>query len=829
MQTEIKLSAKLSGLKNGEKGIITKIIGHGAFHKRITEMGFVKGKTVHVIKNAPLQDPIEYEILDSRVSLRRSEANLIEIVSLDEYDTSIETFYGGTTEDNLIVRKIEEQSKTINIALVGNPNCGKTTLFNYATGKHERVGNYGGVTVDTKEAHLKMDGYKLNVTDLPGTYSISEFSPEELFVRKHISDSLPDIVVNVIDASNLERNLYLTSQLIDMNIKVVIALNMYDELEKKGDKFDYEHLGKIIGIPIIPTIGSKGKGIKELFSKVIDVHENRDSDARHIHINYGNDLEEAIKRLRDEIKKNAALCVKYYPRYSAIKLLENDKDFAQQLGQFANTGDILLQAEREIETMEKDYKETSETIIADAKYGFIHGALKETYKRKPASSRKISRSVDEILTHKVLGFPVFIFFLWAMFQLTFSLGSYPMEWIDSGVSGLGSFVSNIMPEGSLRDLLVDGIIGGVGGVIVFLPNILILFFCISLMEDTGYMARAAFIMDKLMHKMGLHGKSFIPLIMGFGCNVPAVMATRTLENRKDRILTMLIIPFMSCSARLPVFVLFISAFFPVNQGLVLLSVYLIGIMLAVLVALFFKKIFFAKEDVPFVMELPPYRIPTLRNTLVHMWGKSVQYLTKMGTIILTASILIWALGYFPRNVEYSQDYNSVVERISKDNSLSDSVKEEQISQIEIDKESERMEKSYIGQMGHFIVPVIEPLGWDWKIGVSILTGLAAKEIVIGSMGVLYQSDMEADETSVNLKTRLQQQVFTSGPQIGKRVFSPVVAYSLMLFILIYFPCVAVIAAIKKEANWKWASFTMIYTTVIAWFVAFAAYQIGSLL
>ncbi len=828
MTTQTLTAIHLSDLQNDETGIITKISGHGAFRKRITEMGFVKGKSVKVIKNAPLQDPIEYELMDFRVSLRRNEALLIEVVPVEDYDQLARLSYKGIVDEGIIENTIREQIKTINVALVGNPNSGKTTLFNYATGKHERVGNYGGVTVDTKEAYVNQNGYMINVTDLPGTYSISEYSPEELFVRRHLTEKMPDVVVNIIDSSNLERNLFLTSQLMDMNIKVVIALNMYDELENKGDKFDHETLAKIIGIPIVTTVASKGKGVKDLFSKIIDVYENTDPIARHVHINYGTNIEEAINVLKSEINKNEHVCDLYFPRYTAIKLIENDKTFTDQISKIPGTANLLSLAQKEIAELEREYKEKSDTIIADAKYGFINGVLQETFRQEKFNKRQTSHSIDFMLTHKYLGFPFFIFFLWIMFQLTFSLGSYPMNWIDSEVSALGNLLGNVMPAGSLHDLIVDGIIGGVGGVIVFLPNILILFFCISLMEDTGYMARAAFIMDKLMHKIGLHGKSFIPLIMGFGCNVPAVMATRTLENRKDRILTMLILPFMSCSARLPVYVLLISAFFPKNQGLVLLSIYVIGIVLAILVALVFKRIFFAKQDVPFVMELPPYRIPTLRNTTIHMWNKSVQYLTKMGTVILAASIIIWALGYFPRDIKYSKDFNSMSNQISSNSYLSDKEKEKQLAQVELDKESERMENSYIGQLGHSIVPVIQPLGWDWKIGVSIITGLAAKEIVIGSMSVLYQSEISSDENSVNLKNRLQEQVFTSGPRIGEKVFSPLVAYSLMLFILIYFPCVAVIAAIKKEANWKWASFTMVYTTVLAWFIAFSVYHIGNI-
>lgn len=827
MLTEVT-TTYLSDLSDSEIGIITKVLGHGAFRKRITEMGFVKGKSVKVIKNAPLQDPIEYEILDSHVSLRRSEARLIEVVSTDDSSSLQKYIFNGTITDDTIRKIVTEKSRTINVALVGNPNSGKTTLFNFATGKHERVGNYGGVTVDTKEAHLNQDGYTINVTDLPGTYSISEFSPEELFVRNHITDKMPDVVVNVIDSSNLERNLFLTSQLMDMRIKVVIALNMYDELEDKGDKFNHAELAKIIGIPIVTTVASKGSGIKELFSKIIDVYEDRDPVARHAHINYGVNIEDAIARLKTEIKKNKPIYDQFYSRYAAIKLIENDKSFSAQIAEFPNSHELLSLAQKEISILEEEYKEKSETVVADAKYGFISGVLRETYHQEPVNRRLRSHAIDMILTHKLWGFPVFIFFLWMMFQLTFSLGSYPMAWINSGVIELSNFFENILPAGSFRDLLIDGIFGGVGGVIVFLPNILILFFCISLMEDTGYMARAAFIMDKLMHKIGLHGKSFIPLIMGFGCNVPAIMATRTLENRKDRILTMLILPFMSCSARLPVYVLLISAFFPNNQGLVLLSIYIIGITVAILVALLFKKIFFAKEDVPFVMELPPYRIPTLRNTTIHMWNKSLQYLTKMGTVILTASILIWALGHFPRDTKYSKDYDAISTNISSNVSLSNIEKKNRLAEIAISKESERMQKSYIGQLGHLIVPVIQPLGWDWKIGVSIITGLAAKEIVVGSMGVLYQSDLNGDHNSVNLKDKLQQQVFTSGPRIGEKVYSPLVAYSLMLFVLIYFPCVAAIAAIRKESNWKWATFTMFYTTGLAWLLAFSVYQIGNL-
>ena len=818
----------LSDISTGNEAIITKVLGHGAFRKRITEMGFVKGEKVRVIKNAPLQDPVEYEIMGYNVSLRRSEARLVEVVSLEEAAGLSAIKFEGTIDEETLKVSALARGKTINVALVGNPNSGKTTLFNYASGSHERVGNYSGVTVDAKEAVMKKGEYTFKIYDLPGTYSITEYSPEELYVRTHITENTPDIVVNVVDASNLKRNLFLTTQLIDMNIKVVIALNMYDELEKKNVKFDYDSLGKMIGIPIIPTVASKGKGIDELFTKLIDVYEDRDETVRHIHINYGSLIEEAIKEIQDEIWKNPEITDKLSSRYVAVKLLETDKTTLAQLANLSNYDVIKSKAEKAILKLEKEYGEKSETIITDAKYGFIDGALKETLTEPKKEKHVVKRQLDDVLTHKFWGFPIFLFLMWLMFQATFTLGSYPMEWIDAGVKLLHDWLQTSMSEGPLRDLLVDGIIGGVGGVIIFLPNIMILFFFISLMEDTGYMARASFIMDKLMHKIGLHGKSFIPLVMGFGCNVPAIMATRTLENKKDRILTMIITPFMSCSARLPVYVLLISAIFPSNQGLMLFAIYVIGIALAVVTALVMKRIAFAKKEVPFVMELPPYRIPTLKNTSLHMWHKGQQYLKKMGNVILVASILIWALGYFPRNVEYSTDYDTQIAAVQTNPQLSETEKEQQVSHLSIEQESERQEKSYIGQLGHAIEPVISPLGYDWKMGVSIITGLAAKEIVVSTMGILYQADMEADENSGTLKDNLQKQTHLTGKLKGQKVFTPLVTFGFMLFILIYFPCVAVIAAIKKEANWGWAIFTMVYTTVIAWVIAFATYQLGSL-
>jgi len=818
----------LSEIESGSEAYIAKVLGHGAFRKRITEMGFVKGKKVKVIKNAPLLDPVEYEILGYNVSLRRSEAKLIEVVSASEYIQQNESIFNGVIDEEKLKRSALAKGKTINVALVGNPNCGKTTLFNFASGSHERVGNYSGVTVGAKEAKIKKGDYIFRLVDLPGTYSITEYSPEELFVRKHITEQLPDIVINVVDASNLERNLFLTTQLIDMNIKVVIALNMFDELEKKQVKFDYKALGKMLGIPIIPTIAPKGKGVDQLFAKLIDVYEDRDPIVRHIHINYGETIENHIHAIQAEIWKNPKIRDKFSSRFVSIKLLETDKTMLHDLKQFENFKQVKLVAEQEVAKLEKTFKEKSETILTDAKYGFIDGALKQTYTQQNPDKRKVKHEWDDILTHRYLGFPIFIFFMWAMFQATFTLGSFPMEWIDAGVGLFSNWVKAAMPDGALRDLLVNGIIGGVGGVIVFLPNILILFFFISLMEDTGYMARASFIMDKLMHKIGLHGKSFIPLVMGFGCNVPAIMATRTLENKKDRILTMMITPFMSCSARLPVYVLIISAVFPEKQGLVLFGIYFTGILLAIITALILKKVAFAKKEVPFVMELPPYRRPTFKNSTKHMWFKGREYLNKMGSVILIASILIWALGYFPTSISFSKDYKSEMAKVMQNEQLSLEQKNQITQALELDLLAEKQEKSYIGQLGHAIEPVIEPLGFDWKMGVSILTGLAAKEVVVSTMGVLYHSQGNTANDTETLKNRIKEQKHSSGALKGRDVFSPLASISFMLFVLIYFPCVAVIAAIRKEANWRWAVFTMVYTTGLAWLLAFAVYQIGSL-
>ncbi|HBX87731.1 MAG TPA: ferrous iron transport protein B [Marinilabiliaceae bacterium] len=827
----------LAELTNGQEAVITKVKGHGAFRRRILEMGFVRGKKVTVIKNAPLNDPIEYRILNYMVSLRRAEASLVEVVHFGDASVAVEPLYYGTDATTELTEKTPElKDKTINIALVGNPNCGKTTIFNYASGSYEHVGNYSGVTVDIKSSSFSYKGYKFNISDLPGTYSLSAYSPEEIYVREHIRLEMPDVVINVVDASNLERNLYLTTQLIHLDVKVVIALNMYDDFQKHGDTLDYRHLGRLLGMPIVPTVGSRGKGLVKLFDKVISVYEDRSPDSRPVRVNLGKTLEAGIQKIEELILEHEELCVEIPPRYLAIKLLEQDKEYSKLIKK-RTYENILEQADLQRHKIEHENREDIETSFTDARYGFIAGALKETYKENPIKRRKTTDAIDNILTHRLFGFPIFFFFMWLMFQATFTLGQYPMDWIESGVGMLSSWLSGVMSKGSFKDLVIDGIIGGVGGVIVFLPNILILFFFISFMEDTGYMARAAFIMDKVMHKIGLHGKSFIPLIMGFGCNVPAIMATRTIEDRNNRLLTILINPFMSCSARLPVYILFIAAFFPEHPGTLLFILYGTGILLAVLVAKLFKRFIFTGKDHPFVMELPTYRLPTLKAVIRNMWHKGQQYLRKMGGIILIASIIVWFLGYFPRESSSSEALKAQIETVTSgyksDLALLDegqtellaAQRDSELRKLGEQLHREQQEESYIGRLGHAIEPLIRPLGFDWKMGVSLLSGIAAKEIVVSTMAVLYQSAYQDENDTTALAQNLKNDKYAN----GEPVFTPLVALSFLLFILIYFPCIAVIAAIKKESGaWKWAIFTIVYTTGLAWLVSFAVYQIGSI-
>lgn len=811
---------RLSELKTGEKGVIIKVLGHGGFRKRIVEMGFIKGKTVEVLLNAPLKDPIKYQIMGYEISLRRQEAEMIEIISEEEARQLHHPFHGSITEETSfseeeMVVLAKGKRRVINVALVGNPNCGKTSLFNIASGAHEHVGNYSGVTVDAKEGFFDFQGYHFRIVDLPGTYSLSAYSPEEIYVRKHIIEETPDVIINVVDASNLERNLYLTTQLIDMNVRMVVALNMYDELQASGNQLDHEKLSQLMGVPMVPTIGRNGTGIDELFHHIIDIYEGSDfitkriqkqvrtevmedleswhkdyipnhpegehSFFRHIHINHGPIIERAIDEIKKALAYNEEIRHKYSTRYLAIKLLEKDREVEKVVRTFPNGADILNVRDKVGHDIQKSLNEDSEQALTDAKYGFITGALKETLTDNHLEKEQTTRVIDSIVTHRIWGYPIFFLFMYIMFECTFVLGEYPMMGIEWLVDQVSNIMHNLLPEGPLKDMVIDGIIGGVGGVIVFLPNILILYFFISIMEDSGYMARAAFIMDKIMHRMGLHGKSFIPLIMGFGCNVPAILAGRTIEDRKCRLITMLVNPLMSCSARLPIYLVLVAAFFPHWGSLVLLGIYATGIMLAVIMARLFSKFLVKGDDTPFVMELPPYRIPTRKAILRHTWEKGAQYLKKMGGIIMVASIIIWFLGYYPNHDAYPTT-------------------------------ASQQEHSYIGQIGKAIEPIIEPLGFDWKLGIGLISGAGAKELVVSTLGVLYTN--ESDIENVNLSERIP--------------ITPVVALGYMLFVLIYFPCVATLAAIKQESgSWKWALFAACYTTVLAWIVAFLVNQIGS--
>jgi ferrous iron transport protein B len=798
---------RLSEVEENKRVVITKVLGHGSFRRRISEMGFVTGKEVTVLKNAPLRDPVEYQLLGYNVSLRRAEADLIEVITIEEALNFVAPNFDGVIDMDVLKISAREKGKIIHVALAGNPNCGKTTLFNRVTNSKEHVGNYSGVTVEAKIASFKRKGYTFKLVDLPGTYSLTTFSPEERFTRNYIIEQTPDIILNVIDSANLERNMFLTTQLIDMDMKVVIALNMYDDLKTGGAKLDSDKLGKLLGIPIVPTTASKGEGLDNLFDEIIEVYEDRNPVVRHIHINYGEELEKSIKAIRKEIKRDKPLIVVLSSRYLTIRLLESDPEALDTLRSSSNFSGISEITRIETARLKSRLNEESSHLITDAKFGFIAGALQETFLPGIQWRYAITGKIDQLITHRILGFPIFLFFMFATFFATFRLGAFPMKWIGDGVAFISELIKISMPAGMLKDLLTDGIINGLGSIIVFLPNILILFFFTSLMEDTGYMARAAFIMDKLMHKIGLHGRSFIPMVMGFGCNVPAIMATRTIRNRGDRLLTMLIIPFMSCSARLPVYIVLISAFFKDYPAIVLTGLYLLGILMAILMAKLLNRTIFRRKETPFVMELPPYRMPVLRNTTLHMWDKASQYVRKIGGTILVAVVIIWTLEYFPRSAVRQEGLTGITNATTEWHAQS------------------QIENSYLGSIGHFIEPVIRPLGFDWRMGICLVAGIPAKEIVVSTMGILYETGKEDKEIRALLPEVLKAEVYFSGPKKGEKVFNQAVALSFLVFVLLYFPCIAVIATIKRESgSWKWALFTVFYTTVFSWVMAFITYH-----
>ncbi len=779
---------------------MVKILGHGAFRKRVMEMGFVKGHHVKVLLHAPMKDPIKYTIMGYDVSLRRSEADLIEVepvgntaeISSGHHDPSVNTHLQGAAS-----------SRIINIALIGNPNCGKTSLFNIASGAKEHVGNYSGVTVDAKTGYFNYKGYHINIVDLPGTYSLTSYSPEELYVRRFLKDQTPDVIVNVVDSSNLERNLYLTTELIDMNRSMVIALNMYDELRSQGAHLDYDMLGRMIGVPMVPVVSKSGEGIDSLFDSIIEVYEDNHTSVRHVHVNLSVDIEKMIRALVDVIKQDGNIGAHFSPRYLAIKLLEGDKEIEEMFNKDRGA-EILLLRNSLLTDYHIDHDEDISATIAAEKYGFIAGALAETYIPGDQKEYSLTRMIDTFVTNKLFGFPLFFLIMFFIFWATFSLGQYPMNWIDDGVAWLGGLVNRSLPDGVVKDMIADGIIGGVGGVIVFLPNIMILYFCISFMEDSGYMARAAFIMDKVMHRIGLHGKSFIPLVMGFGCNVPAIMASRSIESRSSRLITIMINPFMSCSARLPIYVLLIGTFFPEHPALMFMSLYVAGIIVAMITARLLRKFYFKKDETPFVMELPPYRIPTFKASMRHTWAKGEQYLRKMGGIILVASVIVWALNYFPLSSHSTEQQNA--ELVS-----------------EVDESEITSSDSYLEMAGKIVNPVMEPLGFHWRASVAALAGVPAKEIVVSTLGVLYTNDESV--TDRRLGTRLS----TPAHDSGKPDFTPAVALSFMVFILLYCPCIATLTAIVRETgSWKYGAFSVVYNTLVAWIVAFAVYHIAIL-
>lgn len=718
--------------------------------------------------------------------------------------------------------------KSLTIALAGNPNSGKTTIFNSITGTRQKVGNWPGVTVEKKEGVVNKLGYELTIIDLPGTYSLTPFSIEEIITRDFVLNECPDVLIDIIDASNLERSLYLATQLRELDCKVLFALNMADLASSRGNKIDAEKLSELLAVPVVFTVGNKNEGIDTLIEKVIELAESSTEIPQKRRVKYSKDIESAISKLQSFIENRIDGTFQYNIRWTAIKLLEDDKIVKERiLEKTGNSGPKILNETRELRKyITGRFDDDPQIVMTDERYGFIAGIIKEILTISAKERIDISRNIDLVLTNRFVGFPIFIFFIWAMFQLTFSLGSYPMEWIDCGINLLTKSLNNVLPDSLLKDLLLNGIIAGVGSVIIFLPNILILFFCIAIFEDTGYMSRAAFLMDKIMHLIGLHGKSFIPMLMGFGCNVPAIMASRTLESEKDRILTILITPFMSCSAKLPIYIVLAGAFFSAKAGTVIFAIYLVGIVLSFITGRLFRSTLLRGADAPFVMELPPYRMPTIKSLLIHMWDRSKMFLKKMGGIILVGSVIVWALSVFPRTIQYSYDYEAKInkihasyatERLNAGETYREGIekkKEAALAQILRAKNAEQTEKSYMGRIGKLLAPVFAPIGIDWRGGVALLTGFVAKEIVVSTMGVLYAA--EEDGESEALKNALLSSKMT-----------PLSALAMMIFVLLYLPCLATVAAIRRETgSYKWMFFSIAYSTSIAWIAAFCVYQGG---
>ena len=705
--------------------------------------------------------------------------------------------------------------KEIIVALAGNPNSGKTSLFNAIAGTHLKVGNWPGVTVEKYEGYVDYKDYKIKLVDLPGTYSINAYSPEETIARDFIAEKKADVVVNVVDGTSLERNLYLTTQLLELDPKMVVALNMYDEVEKLKIAIDFKMLQKLLGSHVVPVSAVKKTGIEALLDHVVRIHENKIVVPRD-KISYSEEIEEAIAEIQGLLETDIPLSGKFSPRWLSVKLLENDL-FAYTR---AKESPVWLRLKKKLPelmtSLESRLKERIGQRLSEDRHAFARGAYKETVTTQHEEKKTITDHIDSVVLNRFLGVPLFLFIMWLIFQVTFTLGEVPMGWLESFFAFLGDRVSALLPEGVLRSLVVDGMIAGVGGVVGFLPNILLLFLGLSFLESTGYMARAAFVVDRAFHKIGLHGKSFIPMVTGFGCSVPAFMACRTLKNRGDRLATMMVIPFMSCGAKLPVHILLIGAFFPASMSAnILFGVYLFGIAVAVFSAKLLKSTIFKGTSEPFVMELPVYRLPTLRSVLMQMWIKAWMYLKKAGTVILAVSVVVWLVCNFPVNEKLNLDYGAKIEAVKQDKKTAAEAKAQASAALENELAAKQMEYSFAGRTGKLIEPFIRPLGFDWRLGVALTAGLAAKEVVVATMGTIYALGGTGENESLTARLR------------NDPAYNPAVALSLIIFVLLYVPCLSATAVFHQEGGeLKITLFYIAYTTVAAWVLSFAVYQAG---
>jgi len=846
----------LSEMKVGEKGLILSVQAKGEIRRRILDMGLVSGVNFRVVRMAPLGDPIEIRLRGFHLSLRKEEAATISVLlkghmgdgkpmsqhgsrhvrprHLRRHSAARKEFFEARLhgqKEYIPQRKYgplhSPQShksgsngnrKDISVALVGNPNSGKTSIFNLLVGSNRTVGNFSGVTVEKYEGVVKHKGYTIRVIDLPGTYSLSAYSPEEVITRNYLLNEETDVVIDVVDGSNLERNLYLTTQLMELETDVLVAMNMFDEVKKSGIQIDFKQLQTLLGSHVIPTSAVTKTGFSSLLDHVIRVFEGKITISKN-KLTYSDRMEEVISELEEKITGDPELTAQYSSRWLSIKLLENDQmvvDLLRESDIFETLKPILEEASK---YYGEKYRSDTELIITEDRHSFIRGAMKETVKEGEKGKITLTDKIDSVLLNRLMGLPIFIAIMWLMFQFTFTLGQPFVELIESGFSLAGRELSSLLPEGVFRSLLTDGVIAGVGGVIVFIPNIILLFLAIAVLEGSGYMARAAFVIDKVMHKAGLHGKSFIPMLTGFGCSVPAIMATRTLKNRSDRIVTMMIIPFMSCGAKLPVYILLIGAFFPpAVAGNVLFGIYMFGVLIAIISAKILKKAFFKGESEPFVMELPPYRMPTVKSVIYQTSFKARMYLKKAGTIILLASILIWGASNFPKDQQLETESVQAREKVMKKNDISDMDKEKMIRNMEFNHRSRQLQYSIAGRIGKFIEPGISPLGFDWRIGVALTAGFAAKEIVVSTLATIFSLG-EVEKDATDLENRLKDDPGFSIP----------VALSLMIFVLLYVPCIAATTVFHKESgSWRWTRFYILYTISVAWAMSFIVYRVSLL-